>query len=171
MSPGEIEALAARLPRVDLGVLGQGLAGGITGGTLGELILHRHPIAGFLGGTTAGALIGSLGGERRRALERAILRSSLRRQRLPLEPENIRTLAKRMTPAAGTTLGTAGISGLLSAALGGALQGGRGALYSGVGGAGLGLVIGALHAAANRSKVRGIVREEAARQAGARRVS
>lgn len=166
MSREEIEELARRLPRVDLASLGQGLAGGITGATIGDLLLQRHSPLGALGGATAGALIGTLGSARRREIEEMILRSALQRRPVPTAAEDVRLLARRMSPAAGSTLGTAGLSGLLSAALGGALGGARGALYSGLGGAGVGAAVGALHTAANRARIRKLIRQEAARQAG-----
>lgn len=162
LSDYELDLLTARLPKPDVSPIGPGMAGGITGMTIGSLISPALSLPGALAGTA----IGALGSGRRRQTEENIFRAAIRRNAGSVTTEDIRELAKRVAPAAPHVIGTAGTSGLLTGALGAGLAAhagksvGRGALGGGLTGAGVGALVGAIHAAANRARIKRLLREE-----------
>lgn len=162
LSDYELDLLTRRLPRPDISPMGPGMAGGVTGTTIGSLIGRG---AGFPS-AIVGTGLGVLGSKRRREMEEAIFRSAARRRAQGITSEDVRQLAKRVAPMAPHVVGTAVPSALLTAGLGGGLAAragtgvGRGILGGGATGAGVGALVGALHAAANRARIRRLLREE-----------
>lgn len=150
----QIDLIGSMMPKADVSSFFPGVMGGSIGGLVGQAVSPRAHIPGILAGT----ILGVTGSGRRRGMEEAALRQALINQPNPLDAEDIRRLAKRVSPTAPTVGGTALGTGLLSGALGAAGGGWKGALGAGAAGAGLGALLGAIHAAANRARVRELMR-------------